>query len=133
MGYRSDIVLGISFPSHDALIAFASAQRITGDERTREALKEYFITHHRDGCVLWAQFESVKWCLDDPDVMAHNKLLTAAGNDGYTTFIAGIGEDFADTRWEVSWADTYSSAAIYELFGVERKLITPEQGKKLGE
>jgi hypothetical protein len=133
MGYRSDIALGISFPSHDALIAFASAQRITGDERTREALKEYFITHHRDGCVLWAQFESVKWYPDDPDVMAHNKLLTAANDAGYRTFTAEIGEAVGDIKWEVRWADTYSSDAIYELFGIERKLITPEQGKKLGE
>lgn len=125
MGYRLDVTLGISFLSHEALIAFASAQRATGNEQIREALKEYCITHHADGCIMWAKFEGVKWYPDYADVIAHNKLLTDAGEAGYATF--------RDVKWGVNLSETDNDDIIFDLFGIERRLITPEPGMKLGE
>lgn len=141
MGYRSDVLLGIAFPNTDAMIAFASAQRVTGDEHTANAIKRYGVTHMSadwgEGVVMWAYFGGVKWYEDFPDVAAHRHLIDAANEEDYSTIMIEIGEETSDTRYEVEpryeveHRDKSDGGMLYECFDLVREIKRPATSQPL--
>ena len=129
MGYRSDVLLGIAFPSTDAMIAFASAQRVTGDEYTAEAIKRYGVTHMSaewgEGVVMWAYFGGVKWYGDYPSVKAHRRLISAAYEEEYSTIVIELGEEAGDIKYEVDHRDKSDGGMLYECFDLVREITRP--------
>lgn len=129
MGYRSDVLLGIAFPSTDAMIAFASAQRVTGDEHTAEAIKRYGVTHMSadwgEGVVMWAYFDSVKWYGDFPEVKAHRRLISAAYAEEYSTITIELGEEAGDIKYEVDHRDKSDGGMLLECFDLVREITRP--------
>lgn len=129
MGYRSDVLLGIAFPNTDAMIAFASAQRVTGDEHTANAIKRYGVTHMSadwgEGVVMWAYFDSVKWYDDYPEVAAHTRLLRKANEEDYSTIMIELGEEAGDIKYEVDHRDKSDGGMLYECFGLVREITRP--------
>jgi len=123
MGYRSDVVLGIAFPNTDAMIAFASSQRITGDEYINTAIKRYGVTHMSaewgEGVVLWTYFEYVKWYTDYPEIKAHELILEAAREAEYSTIF------YADVKYEVEHRDKSDGGMLYDCFNLVREITRP--------
>ena len=135
MGYRSDVALGIAFPNSEALIAFASAQRVTGDKYMQEALKEYRVTHMSsgfgEGVVLWAKFEGVKWYSDYEDVKAHQRIMENARLLEYSTVEIEIGEEINDVRFEVNQGEKSDEGMLYECFSVSRQITQPNTSEDI--
>lgn len=135
MGYRSDVALGIAFPNAEALIAFVSAQRITGDKYMQEALTEYQVTHMcsawSGGVVMWAHFEGVEWYPDFEHVQAHKRIIENASLLEYSTVEAEIGEEMDDTRWEVDHKDKSDAGMLYECFDIHRVINKPNTSEEL--
>lgn len=129
MGYRSNVLLGIAFPNTDAMIAFASAQRVTGDEHTANAIKRYGVTYMStdwgEGVVMWACFENVKWYPDYPEVAAHTRLLQKAIEEEYSTITIEVGEETSDTKYEVEHRDKSNGGMLFECFDLVRKIERP--------
>ena len=135
MGYRSDVALGIAFPNSEALIAFASAQRVTGDKYMQEALKEYRVTHMSSawegGVVLWASFEQVKWYSDYSDVKAHERIIDNAATLDYSTVKIEVGEDLDDVKFEVDYRDKSDGGMLYECFNLRREIEQPNTSEDI--
>lgn len=135
MGYRSDVVLGIAFPNTEALVSFVSAQRITGDRHMQEALKEYVVTRMcaawKEGVVMWASFEQVKWYPDYPDVQAHEQILANARLLEYSTLQTEIGEETNDIKWEVDHRDKSDGGMLYECFNIRREIEQPNTSEDI--
>jgi hypothetical protein len=135
MGYRSDVLLGIAFPNTDAMIAFASAQRVTGDEHTANAIKRYGVTHMSadwgEGVVMWTYFEYVKWYTDYPEIKAHELILEAAREAEYSTIFTEVGEEYADVKYEVEHRDKSDGGMLYDCFNLVREIDRPKISKPL--
>lgn len=135
MGYRSDVALGIAFPNSEALIAFASAQRVTGDKYMQEALKEYRVTHMSsgfgEGVVLWAKFEDVKWYSDYASVQAHENIIANAELLDYSTIHVELGEEIDDIKYEVNHGEKSDEGILYECFSVSRQITQPNTSEDI--
>ena len=135
MGYRSDVALGIAFPNSEALIAFASAQRVTGDKYMQEAITDYRITHMcsawEGGVVLWVKFEDVKWYQDYEDVKAHQRIMENARLLEYSTVEIEIGEEINDVRFEVNQGEKSDEGMLYECFSVSRQIMQPNTSEDI--
>lgn len=135
MGYRSDVALGIAFPNSEALIAFASAQRVTGDKYMQKALKEYRVTHMPSaalgGVVLWASFEDVKWYSEYQGVQSNEQILANAKLLDYSTIFIEIGEELDDLKYEVDEGSKSDVGILYDCLGISRRLIQPDTSEDI--
>ena len=132
MGYRSDVALGVAFPSVEALIAFVTKVKLSGNMLPSEwGWYRVTKTDGGDGALLHATFHDVKWYENYPDVQCHLALIGQAEDDGLDRAFVRIGEDYADV--EVSIYEENSHADLYSFFGVHRGLIAPEGGEPLVE
>ena len=111
MGYRSDVVQAIAFPSKDKLLSFLTECRLDG-VIDKDELNEYVVkvwSYNFGGTeniiefvyVLEAKFNDVKWYDYFEDVKQHEAMLELANEKGFPTCFIRIGEDTGDTVQEV--------------------------------
>ena len=135
MGYRSDVTLGISFPSAASLIAFVSAQRITGDNHMQEAIKQYRVTHMssawKGGVVLWVSYEDAEWDPRYEYVRAHEQIIANAKLLDYSTVFVEIGEEINDIKFEVDDKDKSDGEVLYECFNISRRITQPNTSEDI--
>lgn len=131
MGYRSDVTLGVAFPSMEALVAFVTKIKLTGMMLPTEW--QWYHTTHLDGggALLHATFLDVKWYESYNDVQCHTALYQQAIEDNHATAFIRIGEE--DNDIEVEIADYEGDYDLWSYFGVRRELIAPEGGEPLTE
>ena len=129
MGYRSDVVLGIAFPNTAALISFVSAQRINSKyPDVMEVLKDYVVTNadgYSSHVVLWARYADVKWNAVYNIIKINDDILACAKDAEYSTIYIEVGEEYNDTKLEVSHGDKSDGGCLYDMFGIIREVRTP--------
>lgn len=106
MGYRSDVLQAIAFPSKDKLISFLAECKLD-NVIDKEELDEYEVRVFCDmpdlpetkfAYVLHAEFREVKWYDSFSDVQQHEAMLELANEKGYPICFIRIGEDADDTQ-----------------------------------
>lgn len=124
MGYRSDVAIGMAFPSREAVTAFLSYVRL-GGKISPEDLAHYSITEVNDKMtLLHARFEWIKWYESYPDVECHLDVLHMARESGAGTALVRIGENDDDIERDIDNGD-YD---MWEFYGVKRELHAPNAG-----
>ena len=129
MGYRSDVTLGVAFPSMEDLVAFVTKIKLAGTMPPEEW--EHYYTTPLDGgaALLHATFNDVKWYESYPDVQGHIAMYGQANSDEYATAFVRIGEGQDDTVVEI--IDPNDEYYLWDYFNVRRELIAPEGGEPL--
>lgn len=130
MGYRSDVSLGIAFPSREALVAFVTKVKLTDAMLPTEWQWYNVLEVGDDGAaLLYAVFRDVKWYDNYEDVQCHTALLELAADDGLDTAFIRVGEEYGDVCVEIHMnADNID---LYDFFDVRREMIAPEGGEPL--
>jgi len=104
MGYRSDVLQAIAFPSKDKLLSFLTECRLDG-VIDKEELDHYEVRVFCDmpdlpetkfTYVLHADFRDVKWYESFSDVQQHEAMLELANDRRYPTCFIRIGEETED-------------------------------------
>jgi hypothetical protein len=111
MGYRSNVVNAIAFPSKDKLLSFLTECRLNNviDKQELDAYEvrvyhEHLYKDFGDSVraertfvyVLHAEFEDVKWYESFSDVQQHEAMLELANEKNYPTCFIRIGEETDD-------------------------------------
>jgi hypothetical protein len=132
MGYRSDVVIGMSFPHKDAVVAFLSYVKL-GGKLSPEDLGHYRITEVTDDMiVLHARFEGVKWYESYPDVGCHHELLGMAATSGSGTVFIRIGEEYNDITYEIDGGA--NDHDMWDFFGIRREIVVDvDEGASVAE
>lgn len=126
MGYRSDVAIGMAFPSREAVTAFLSYVRL-GDKMSPEDLAHYSIHEVNDKMtLLHTRFEWVKWYESYPDVKCHLDMLEMARESGAGTALVRIGENDDDIEQDIDNGN--GDYDMWELYGVKRELHAPGAG-----
>lgn len=128
MGYRSDVAIGFIFADEAELMGFAAALRLNPDENIQAALKEYKLL---PGNVMYASFEDVKWYDSYADVQSHEVILSAARERRIPNVFLRVGEEANDVTEELETYERNCWDEMYEMFGVERSMRCPIDGKLL--
>lgn len=129
MGYRSDVTMGVAFPSMEDLVAFVTKIKLAGTMLPEEW--EHYYTTPLDGgaALLHATFNDIKWYDDLEDVKCHIAMYDQANEDEHATAFVRIGEDQDDTVVEI--IDPNDEYDLWDYFDVRRELIAPEGGEPL--
>lgn len=129
MGYRSDVTMGVAFPSMEALVAFVTEIKLAGTMPPEEW--KWYCTTPLDGgaALLHATFYDIKWYDDLEDVKCHIALYDQANEDSHATAFVRTGEDMDDTVIDI--IDPDGEYALWDHFNVRRELIAPEGGEPL--
>lgn len=117
MGYRSDVAIAIAFENTDKLVAFVAEIRLSGDEEEVKALDGFDVAGER---VLFYTANDVKWYDSYADVQAIEGILEDAKQRGLPTYRGVVGEDYDD-----------DDSLLWDMFGLERSLRTPQGGVSL--
>jgi hypothetical protein len=129
MGYRSDVTIGVAFPSMEALVTFITKIKLTGKMLPNEWQHYRTTTLGDDAALLHATFLDVKWYGGYNDVRSHIALYQQAIEDNHATAFVRIGGE--DNDIEVEIADYDGGYDLWSYFGVRRELIAPEGGEPL--
>lgn len=128
MGYRSDVAIGFLFKDHEQMLGFVTAERLVGDKRVLDALKEYRVI----GNLLHTCFENVKWYDSYDDVQSHMGMIARATANGISTAFLRIGEEDEDTEVKITCGENYGDHdQLWELFKVTRTMEHPNDGELL--
>ena len=127
MGYRSDVAIAIAAPSVDALREFLAVAKVTLNypaDMINDELSCYSVKIWGDEddnprpCVMYAQFQDVKWYPDFKDVHLHTDLIELAQDSKLATKFVRIGEDADDVVEEME-VDFYEGSTFdaYDMMG----------------
>lgn len=132
MGYRSDVAVGIQFPTRDDLIGFCTFMRMNSNKHVMELLEEFSeVIGRDDDHVIMYTVDSVKWYDSYPEVQAMEFVLKMAQERDYATVFMRVGENYDDIEVEWHEPDAGKHSCLYDLFDISRNILFPSNVKPL--
>ena len=130
MGYRSDVAVGIQFPTRDDMVGFFAMLRLHRNKCVADALGEFCEVVSDDHHVVMFTTDGVKWYESYPDVEAMHFVIDQAKEREFATVFMRIGENYDDA--EVDFYEPVGfNSVLYDLFTMERSLSFPSDVRLL--